>query len=455
MRTLARICADLALVGAGVLLAAAPIASQADDAACRERTLQVRAALDRGDYAAARRDFDARMQAALPQARLRETWTALPKQLGALDRRGEVVVRHSEDVVAGVAPLHYAMGWFELQVICSSDGTIAGLWVRPATQPPAEATADPFGLPDYAKPERYSEVPLAIGDGADALPAKLTLPKDAHAVAAVVLVHGSGPNDADETLGPNKPFRDLALGLASRGVAVLRYVKRTAVHPEAFARERAFTVDDETVDDALLALKLLRRQSGIDAARTFVLGHSLGAMMAPRIAQRDPAIAGAILLAAPAEPLEDLIVRQVRYLRTASDDGSLAALTRQREQIKQLDVAHGATASPLMQLPASYWLDLQGYDPVAVSANLSIPLLIVQGGRDYQVTPRDDFQRWQSAFAGNPRVELKMYPMLSHLFMAGGDPPGPQDYRHASHVDASVIADIADWIVRQATATHS
>jgi dienelactone hydrolase len=452
MNTFAHRCIG---TGASLLLALAPIASRADDTACREQAVEVLAALDRGDFAAARHDFDARMLSALSEQRLRETWAALPKQLGALDRRGEALVRHADGSVVGVVPLHYAMGWFELQVVCADDGKIDGFWIKPATLAPAEAAAEPVALPDYAKPDRYSERTLSIGDGANALPATLTLPKDAHAVAAVVLVHGSGAHDADETIGPNKPFRDLALGLASRGIAVLRYVKRAAAHPEAYAAGHAFTVDDETVDDALLALKLLRQQAGVDPARTFVLGHSLGAMMAPRIAQRDPALAGAVLLAAPTEPLEDVIVRQVRYLRGASDGGSLDALTKQREQIKQLDPAQAATAPAMMNLPASYWLDLRGYDPVVAAGKLPIPLLVLQGGRDYQVTPKDDFTRWQSTFAHDARVELKTYPTLSHLFMPGGDPPGPQDYQRASHVDAMVIADIAAWIGRRMTATHS
>jgi len=455
MNTFVHRCIGAAGVAASLLLAAGPIASHADDGACRDEALKVMAALDRGDYAAARSDFDARVLAGLSEQRLRETWAMLPRQLGALDHRGEALVRHAEGSVVGVVPLHYAKGWFELQIVCAGDGKIGGFWIKPAMHAPAEAAAETVALPDYAKSDRYSEKTLSIGDGANALPATLTLPKDAHAVAAVVLVHGSGPHDADETVGPNKPFRDLALGLASRGIAVLRYEKRAAAHPEAYAPGRAFTVDDETVDDALLALKLLRQQAGVDPARTFVLGHSLGAMMAPRIAQRDPALAGAILLAAPTEPLEDLIVRQVRYLRGTTDDGSLAALEKQREQIEQLDAAHAATAPALMQAPASYWLDLRGYDPVAVAAKLSTPLLVLQGGRDYQVTPKDDFTRWQTAFAHDPRVELRIYPALSHLFMPGGDPPGPQDYQHAWHVDAAVIADIAAWIGRRTTATHS
>src|SRR5262249_23144105 len=129
---------------------------------------------------------------------------------------------------------------------------------------------------------------------------------------AVVLVHGSGPNDRDETILGNKPFRDLAGGLASQGIAVLRYEKRTRAHAAKLAVKTP-TLDEEVTDDAVAAGKLLRRTKDVDPKRVFVLGHSLGATMAPRIGERDPDIAGLIVLAGATRPLEDLILEQVSY----------------------------------------------------------------------------------------------------------------------------------------------
>jgi pimeloyl-ACP methyl ester carboxylesterase len=435
------------IAGFSIAIAAAGV-TRAADADCSNQAVAVLAAFDRNDYAAARANFDTRMQTALPAEKLREVWTTLPQQLGTLDRRGHALVRHDGDTTIGVVPLHFAMGWYELQLVCAADGTVGGLWIKPALQPPTEAAADPFPLPDYAQPSRYGERSLSIGVGGNALPATLTLPHTTPE-AAVVLVHGSGAHDADETIGPNKPFRDIAFGLASRNIAVLRYVKRAAAHPEAFAPDKSFTVDDETVDDALLAGALLRKQPELRSTRIFVIGHSLGAMMAPRIAQRDPAIAGVVLLSAPALPLEDTVVRQVRFLqdKTKGDSHeSLERLIAQRDEIKHLDPAHLPTTPLMLNLPAAYWLDLRNYDPVALSRTLSIPMLVLQGGRDYQVTPADDFARWQSAFAHTARIRLQEYPTLSHLFMPAGAVPGPQDYQTAAHVDEGVIADIAGWI---------
>ncbi len=83
--------------------------------------------------------------------------------------------------------------------------------------------------PSYAHPERFQEQEVQIGHGKWVLPGTVSIPQSDGLFAAVLLVHGSGPHDLDETLPPNKPFRDLAWGLASQGIAVLRYEK----HPKS------------------------------------------------------------------------------------------------------------------------------------------------------------------------------------------------------------------------------
>lgn len=208
-------------------------------------------------------------------------------------------------VLAGAA-------WFGLQ------------WL--ATPPKATAAAPPPADAPYAERE------LAVDSPLGPLPGTLTLPSGDGPFPAVVLVHGSGPHDRDETIGPNRPFLELARGLAGHGIASLRYVKRTSAHRDAFLGTD-FTVDDETVDDAV----------------------------------------------------------------------------------------------------------------AAVAQDIPQPLLVLQGGRDYQVVEAD-FARWREAFGGEPRARLVNYPELNHLFIAGTGPSRPEEYFQAGTVDARVIADIAAWI---------
>ena len=188
------------------------------------------------------------------------------------------------------------------------DGRISTFRLVPAqAAPPSAVTV-----------EGANEQPLAVTSTLGPLPGTLTLPAGHGPFPAVLLIAGSGPRDRDETIGPNKPLRDLAHGLAAAGIASLRYDKRTLVFQTQLAAAlkagKDFTIDDEVTDDALAALKLLARQPGIDPQRMFVLGHSLGTLMAPRLGQRYPGLAGLVLLAGPVTFNLDLAIRQIRYI---------------------------------------------------------------------------------------------------------------------------------------------
>ena len=299
------------------------------------------------------------------------------------------------------------------------------------------------------KPASIVERDVTVGTGEWALPGTLTLPKGEGKFVAVVLVHGSGPNDRDETIIENKPFRDLAWGLAEGGIAVLRYDKRTKVHgKEVVALKDHFTVNEETVDDALFAVALLRKEPQINAKKIFVLGHSLGGMMATRIGKRDAEIAGLIIMAGLTRPLEDTIVEQITYI--SSVDGSISeeeqkridSLKQQAAKVKELKP--GSTDF-LIGAPAAYWLDLRDYYPPEVAKTLKQPMLILQGEKDYQVTMKD-FENWKAVLASRKDVVFKSYPKLFHLFIETEDKPAPSNYEKAGHVANYVIDDIANWI---------
>lgn len=397
-----------------------------------------------GDFAAAESKLDTTMRRLMPAARLAETWTAIQAQAGAFRAVRSATVSRVAGYQVVAVTCEFAKASLDLQVAYSAAGEVGGLHIVP--------TPVGWSAPSYVTPSTFRSEDVVVGSGSVALPGTLTMPAGRGPFPGIVLVHGSGPNDRDESVGGVKVFRDLAEGLASRGIAVLRYEKRTRAHPASFTGH--FTVNDETVNDAVAAAALLRGHAGIDSARVFVLGHSLGGMMAPRVGQHDPRLAGIIILAGTTRALEDVIMDQTAYLAAAAGADSAAAKTQLdalrtgAARVRTLTPADSASLTPVLGAPASYWLDLRSYRPAEVAATLGMPILVLQGERDYQVT-MGDYAGWRAALAGKPQVTFRTYPALNHLFVAGTGKSLPSEYAATAHVSEEVVTDIAGWVNRK------
>jgi len=397
--------------------------------------------LARGRFDEAEALFSPTMRAAVPADKLQQVWTSLAQSAGPAGAPGQPAISQQGDVSVVSVPLAYAKASLVARIASDATGQITGFLIQPAPPPAAAPLAT----------APYIERDTTVGNGERALPATLTLPKSASGtspVPAVVLVHGSGPQDRNETIGPNRPFLDIARGLAQKGIAVLRYDKRTKARPQDLIG-REFDVDDEVTHDALAAVASLRSVTGIDPKQVFVLGHSLGGMLAPRIAGRSGHVAGLVLLAAPARPVLELLLEQNH--RLAAGDGSISeheqkALDDLQARVDRVRRAGDiAAADSPMGLPATYWRSLERIDPVADAKALNLPLLLLHGGRDIQVVDTD-WQRWHKELSGQRNTRLRHFPALNHLGIAGTGPGTVEEYAVAGHVDAKLIDDIADWI---------
>ena len=398
--------------------------------------------------------FDETMTSAMSSAKLAEFWEGLIGQVGAFQSVDGTRVQAVQGYQVVLVTSKFEKATLNVKWVFDSQRRVAGFFVLPVE---ADATWTP---PDYAKPASFHEHQITVGTAPWQLPGTLTLPNGAGPFPAVVLVHGSGPEDQDETIVSNKPFKDIAWGLASRNIAVVRYNKRTLQYgKEIMARDADFTVNDETVNDARSAVALLSKRSEIDPRRIFVLGHSLGGTLAPRIAQGDAQVAGLLILAGVTRPLEQVIVEQLKYIAglhgkiTPEAQKQIDAAEQSAKEIESPTLAADAKLNVLgSTIPGSYFLDLRGYHSAEVAAQLKIPMLILRGERDYQVTP-EDFDGWKKALGGKPEATLKVYPGLFHLFMpsssAGFGPGTPADYEKPGHVAQPVIEDIANWIEAQ------
>lgn len=403
--------------------------------------------LAEGDFSRATENFDTAMKEAAPAEKLSQIWGSLVNQYGRFNKQLDTQTKSISVYEAAIVTCEFEKMLVDLQVTFNSAKQIGGFHIA-NTRPKNDLQE-----PTDTNHNTFSEKQVQVGQGQWRLPGTLTLPVGEGPFSAVVLVHGSGPHDRDETIGPNKPFRDVAHGLAARGIAVLRYEKRAKAFPvQTAAIMNSLTVKEEVIDDVLAAVALLRDTNKIDTDRIFVLGHSLGGFVIPRIGKLDSKIGGFIIMAGSARPLEDVVLEQFTYIFsldgviTDAEKASLDELKTQAVRIKdpQLSATTPATDLPL-NIPAAYWLDLRGYQPPEMAKELTQPILILQGGRDYQVT-NSDFQIWKKALSSKTNVEFKYYEKLNHLLMAGQGKSTPAEYQIPGHVAHTVIKDIADWI---------
>ena len=380
---------------------------------------------------------------------LEDGWMQLQAMSGAfvsVESRGE---QKAQGMKLTVHVLRFESGTMKV-LSREGDGMITSLSMEPG-EPPTPAVP-----PFYADPSRFTETEVRVDCEGFPLPALLTVPKKASGAPGVVLVAGSGALDRDETIVRLKPFRDIAQGLATKGIASIRYDKRTKSAPGMFDVTKG-TLQDEVVKDAVSALKLLKSKSGgklgrtgaVDPKRIFVLGHSLGALAAPRIVQAAPELAGMVMLAGTTRPLEDAVIAQMTHLASPKATKEVKAqLKRVAEQVALVKSPDLIPETPNDDLPlginATYWLDLRGYDPVAETVKLGKPVLVLAGEVDYQV-PIEQLDDWREGLANHPDASIESYKGLSHAFMPGTGQAS--DYMIEDNVERQVVDDIADWLL--------
>jgi dienelactone hydrolase len=315
---------------------------------------------------------------------------------------------------------------------------------------------DPWKHPAYSKPDSFKEREVTIGTQWK-LAGTITVPNGAGPFPGVVLVHDTGQANRDEENGSVKAFKDLAEGLASKGVVVLRYEKRTRAHPSVTQKED-YTAQEEIIDDAVLAAGVLRAQPEVKPGRVFELGFGLGGYLMPRIAEADGKLAGMIVVNGNERPLEDLALDEMMYLDEDEEKTltgpkleqwhrQMAVFREQAAKIKKMTSGDVDTTA-LLGMKGAYLLDLKGYDPAGQAKLLKVPMLILQGERDYQVNMKD-FAAWKAGLAGMQGVTMKSYPALDHLLVEGTGRSTSADYRKpGQHVSQEVVDDVAKWVAQ-------
>lgn len=391
--------------------------------------------------------FDTTLVRQLPATRLEETLDGLEMIYGELVAYGEPVLEVFSEHMISRTKLDFAKNAMLLSLSYTNEGKVKGMFIS--------NFVGFYTIPTYVKSLSFLESKHEFGKKGWEVSGTLSYPRDDQRHPAVIIVHGSGPMDRDGSTGNSKIYKDLAWGLATNGICVFRYDKRSNVHGGKLFMEsykgNEFTPYDEVVEDVFFAINLLKQNKHVDTNNIFIVGHSQGGMMAPLIAQT-AGLKGMVLMAANARPLQDMLIEQMNYLypdgtMTVNQYNERNTLIHQANFAKKKKLPQD---TPIDSLPfgvrASYWNYLNKYDQVKVFKKLKLPTLVLQGERDYQVT-MTDFGIWQTAAKKRKGpTQFISYPKLNHLFIAGEGPSRPTEYQLPGSFDGKTVQDISEWI---------
>lgn len=404
-----------------------------------------------GDFIKVAEQFDSTIKSKLDAGQLSYLWGSLEERVGKMKPvQSRMISSEVKDsVTIFYVPCDFEKLSIDLKLGFNSSGKVIGFFLIPPT-----GTVS-YKRPEWIGPGVIKERDIEIPGTRFKLKGKLTLPAQGDHFPLVILVHGSGPQDMDVTIGPNRIFSDLAMSLAANGVAVLRYHKRTYNHiGDLYSGYDQLTPYEETVEDVRFAYEYAATLPETDTASVFVLGHSFGGMMSARIAATVPQLKGLIVMAANASPLEEVIISQMKYLFQNDTASGLSGMSiKKAEAAKRIVSAHQYTSntpadSLLLGLTPAYWDYLKAYNQVEEMKKVNKPVIFLQGGRDYQV-PVSEFEIWKKNLAGKDNFTFLVYPELNHLFLKGEGLSLPSEYEKRGNVSRQVTDDISGWILKQ------
>ena len=384
---------------------------------------------------------------------LAAVWTQLEHLYGSFQNITNTTAQEQDgDIIAQII-CSFAYADVTFIVALATDGLMIGLSVSNVRQKAIESTADQT---------LFVSEPVTLRPGEeDETQGLLTLPNGDGPFPTVIMMQGSGASDMNETLFGTAVFRDLAEGLAQAGVASIRYDKYTYAHSDLILAnpelQAKLTVREEYILDAKDALALLQADGRI--GDIYLMGHSQGGMLVPRIMQTLGAenIAGGIILnGTPLAFWEVQLYQLLAYYADAPEneraeaEAYAAAETEKAGQLMSM-TDEELLNTTLFETSAYYAQDEMSVDAAQTAIALGKPLLIVQGGKDWQVPPAKGIEAWQTALDGQLAADYLLYPNMNHmLFNMEGEPVGDtSDYQAGSVASQALIADIAAWILAE------
>ena len=394
------------------------------------------------DYRKLHRQFDENLKKSVSVHFLKASWQGLEKEFGNYKSHGKTTLVKGKVVDKYVTHVYFIKGSLVLETSFGDKGKLSSIYLRPKT----------YAIPEYGQNLVYNKENITIVSGKYSLPGEIVYPKDlSKKVPLVIFAHGSGANNREEGIGPIKVFKDIYLGLLTKGIACMVYDKRTLVYKKEFDTSQ-FTLWDETIEDAVNAFKLTKTRPDVDTNQIYIIGHSQGGYALPLILKNCNGVKGGISLAGCSRPIDELIEYQYHYLTELDGKVSWPEKIFLKKEMKKVHFVRSdklLTSKPKLKLlgywPTAFWKDVKNYKPVEVLKTLDMPVLFLQGDRDYQVT-NEDLKLWKTGYLEKKNWSFISYPKLNHLFIEGEGKPNPSEYFNGGNVPMYVIEDISDWI---------
>jgi pimeloyl-ACP methyl ester carboxylesterase len=391
--------------------------------------------------------YDDVMKEQFPPMKVKQFWNGVISQYGEALNFGQPTEHELSGFNAVYIPIYFESITLEARVVFNDKNLISGFFITPKNN------SELYQLPEYADTTKFEEDNFTFGSDYWKMAGTLTIPKDVENPPVVVLVHGSGSHDRDESIGPNKPFKDIAWGLASQGIAVFRYDKRNYMHPDKFLENLdTITMYSESIEDPIIAVNALKELNNFSNSKFYLLGHSQGGYVIPYINSISSDYDGYISIAGLASDFRETLKRQYEYLFNfdgnfdVSEKQIYNELLSKIKKLDSLDSKNYDNKSLPLDLSQAYWSFILEYDIQTKIRDITKPILVINGEKDYQVV-EEDFLIWKKNLNNNKNAEFKWYDNLNHLLMlTENEKSGPRDYYIPANINNQVIIDIIKWI---------
>lgn len=333
-------------------------------------------------------------------------------------------------------------GFIRFTVTVNENHQIAGFFAAPVPSPIKTIA--------YVQTQAIEEKEVRFGIKDWEVEGVLSLPVNHSEYPLVIIVGGSGPTDMNGAVGPNTPYKDIAQGLASKGIAVLRYNKRTAQYGSKINETMSDIenmIDFEYVEDIFEALKYASEIDEVNAI--FLAGHSLGGTIIPKIAAKSKIVDGLILLAPGIRRLAQISIDQNKYAKEylGISDEQIDQVTQFFTMILNHELDENYPIQP--GLTAGYYYELDHYKPIDDLSEVKKPVLVLQGEEDFQATMEGDFLPLKERYKDDSHFTFVSLEGINHLLMKveEGVFHWTDEYNTPGFVDEQVIDQLFQWII--------